>query len=57
MLYQLLQFALRPFRRWWRRLLTAAIVATVVVPLGRALIDDAVRDQHDTITVPPIPSR
>ena len=39
MLYELLNFALRPFRRWWRRLLIAAVVGTVVMPAVRQQFD------------------
>jgi uncharacterized membrane protein YeiB len=53
MLYGLLGFALRPFRRWWRRAVIAGVVAVVVVPAVRQMLDDAVTQPRDTISVPP----
>ena len=52
MLYLLLRFAMRPFRRWWRRMLIAAVVGVAVVPAARQYLEDAVTDQPDTITIP-----
>lgn len=50
MLYELLTFALRPFRRWWRRLLAAAVVGTLVVPLVRDAVDGTTSpDDADTV--------
>jgi hypothetical protein len=52
MLYLLFRLALRPFRRWWRRLLVTAVIGTVVVPGARQVIQDAVTDHPKTIAVP-----
>jgi hypothetical protein len=51
----LFNLAMRPFRRWWRRLLVAAIVSTVVYPAARQAIEQRVTQRHDTITIPNVP--
>ena len=57
MLDILFNFAMRPFRRWWRRLLVAAVLGTVVYPAARQAIDERVTHRSDTITIPHVPQR
>jgi hypothetical protein len=52
MLYMLFNFALRPFRRWWRRVLVAAVMATLLVPLARQYFAEHVLHERQTITIP-----
>jgi hypothetical protein len=52
MLRLLFNFALRPFRRWWRRALVAAIATTIVYPIAREYVTAHVTNEHQTITIP-----
>ncbi|HVT76065.1 MAG TPA: hypothetical protein VHD87_03465 [Acidimicrobiales bacterium] len=53
MLYVLFNFALRPFRRWWRRIIVAAVVGTLLIPAARQYVETQVFHRHETIVLPP----
>ncbi|HVV38357.1 MAG TPA: hypothetical protein VHC63_17240 [Acidimicrobiales bacterium] len=53
MVYVLFNLALRPFRRWWRRIIVAAVVGTLLVPVARQYVEARVFHHHDTIVLPP----
>jgi hypothetical protein len=52
MLRVLFNLALRPFRRWWRRALVAAIATTIIYPIARDYVTGHVANEHHTITIP-----
>jgi len=51
-LYVLFKFALRPFRRWWRRVLVAAVVGTMLVPAARQYVSARLGGHPRTVTLP-----